>query len=240
MDEAESVVSSRSASPYSHTGNIGNSSPAEVTSDKPITSSNHQITQSKSTYQNLVGGRPVVTSAPKTNNHSSSTAYHRVSNEPIMSNTHTQLHCSNQQGLSSSDSQGYAPASFPQIPTEVGSVKGSDLNLFAAAVNTSPYSAPSYSASNVAVFHIPSHLATARPTGVIHANDGIGAMGVHSLASANHHSWSSGTSMPLLDAELFSNAKHNVFNASQNAVNQRTVTFAGGGFSAGPIGQSLE
>lgn len=236
MDEAESVLSSRSASPYSQI-HVGNSSPAEIQTEKPLSSSNHKIAPSKSTYQNTVGNRPIATSETKSN--LSSTTFSRVNDEPNISVTQVQR--VDQQGGLPPASQSYAPTTFESIPAAAHSIKSTDMNYLGG--NTTPYSAPNLSASNVAVYHIPSHLATAMSTGSIHANDGVCVADVHPLAAGSNHltnSWSSTSSMSLLDADLFNNAKHGVFSANPNAVNQRAVSFAGGGYAAGSIGQSLE
>ena len=235
MDEAESVLSSRSASPYSqiHVGNSSPSAVAEVQNDKPISSS-HQVTQSKTTYQNAISNRPIAPPAPKSI--PPATEYNREN----INSTQSQILRQDQQRAYSSASQVDIPTTYTHIPATANNIKPNDLNLFAA--NTTAYTVPNFTDSSVAVFHIPSHLATAMSTGGIHANDDLNMGNAHPLSSVGHltNTWHSSSGVPLLDADLFNNSKHGVFNTNPNTVGQRTVSFAGGGYATGSLGQSVE
>ena len=257
MDEAESVLSSRSASPYSQL-HAGNSSPAAEI-EKPA-SSNQHINHPKSTYQNAMYNRPITPSvpppvpsttsvpspqsapseplAPKCT--SPSTQHPRIINEQNINPTQPDIPRLEQQDLYSSSAPNCVPITYTHIPAPTNSVKATDINLLVA--NTATHSASNLSDSSVAVIHFPSHLATAMSAPVIHAADGVDLVNANSLASVGHiaSSWSSSTAIPLLDTDLFNNSKHGVFGANPNAVNQRTVPFAGTGYATGSIGQSVE
>ena len=235
MDEAESVLSSRSASPYSQM-HAGNSSPAAEIEKPPSSSQN--VNHSKSVYQNVINNRPIAPSVPKCT--TPSTQYARINNEQNINATQSDSPHLDQQDIYSSSAQNAVPTPYTHSPATVNNAKVTDISHL--AVNTTTHSIPTFSDSNVAVFHIPSHLATAMSTAGLHATDVVGLANADSLASVGHitNSWDSSTSIPLLDADFFNNSKHGVFNTNPNAVNQRTVSFAGAGYATGSIGQSVE
>jgi len=232
MDEAESVMSSRSASPYSQM-HVGNSSPAPEV-EKQATPSQH-VTQSKSLFQAAVNNRPIAPSAPKSVSPSSQYAPH-VNIEHNITPTQSDVPRLSQQDSYSSSVHSFVPPTCAQTPASVNSVKATGVMHYPGSAST--HSVPNFSDSSVSVFHIPSHLSTAGIT----ATDGVGLANANSLTSVGQitNSWSNSANIPLLNADLFNSTKHGVFNTNPNVVNQRPVSFAGAGYAAGSISQSVE
>ena len=236
MDEAESVMSSRSASPYSQM-HVGNSSPAAEI-EKQATHNQH-VAQSKSSFQTAVNNRPIAASAPKSVSTSSQYAPH-VSNEHNVTPIQSDFPRLSQQDSFSSRVQSFVPPTCTQTPASVNSAKATGVMHFPGSTTT--HSVPNFSDSNVSVFHIPSHLATAMSTAGITAADGVELANANSLTSVGQitNSWNNSTNIPLLSPDLFNSTKHAVFNTNPNVVNQRPVSFAGAGYAAGSISQSVE
>ena len=239
MDEADSVVSSGSASPYSQM-QAGNASPAETASvDKqpsvPLT--NNQATLSKPTTNqpatNAVVDQPLTNASRGTNHYLTN----RTANgQSAIASSSTAL------ALESQNSRSIVSGTHTFVPSTFASDQSAAHNVSSSPFSpvTTGFSAPNFSNSNIAVFHIPSHLATSISADGIHSNEGTNLRGAESFSHMTSP-WSHNTSMPILDSNLFGgSSRHGVYKGSANTVGQRTVTFAGGGYPASSIGQPVE
>ncbi|XP_065070199.1 mesoderm induction early response protein 1-like [Rhopilema esculentum] len=239
MDEADSVVSSGSASPYSQL-QAGNASPAEMASvDKQpsVSLTNNQATLSKPTTDqpatNDVVDQPLANASRGTNHYLSN---RNANGQSAIASSSTALALESQNSRSViSGTHTFVPSTFANAPSSAHNINSSPFSPV-----TTGFSAPNFSSSNIAVFHIPSHLATSISADGIHSNEGANLRGAESFSHMTNP-WSHNTSMPILDSNLFGgSSRHGVYKGSANTVGQRTVTFAGGGYPASSIGQPVE
>lgn len=224
MDEAESHVSSRSASPYSQQNQVGNSSPVEMQTEKPDQFTSQLAHSKPASQHSMISSVHQHTAAhgskPGGHHHLAPHRSHLSMTGQFTTGTHSQVI-----GPSS-----YMPSTFAH--SKVAQSKHSlNHSPTKSSSHLKPFSSTEFS-----------NLATITPGNSIHAVETTPvAASVEPVASVSSvsKSWSHDPKRPLIDPVVF-NAGQGVYKLHTTSANQRSVTFGAGGYTTASISQSVE